>query len=906
MATSISARCWWRAATPTSSTSRASRPGRSPSAAPRSARCVDVAGLMRSLDYAVGDHARSQDADLGAAARGDARQVRQAPARRRAGGVPRGLSRGAPASCRASTTWHLLELLHAREGGVRAGLRGREPAGLDRHPAARPAAPDGPHPRRRDTERCADGACIDPVRPAAHRSRGAGRRPARRSLQGAGPARHLGRPRDPRLPAGRRRRRGLAPQRPLDASASSSRQQPDGLFEGSVDRSRALSAAHPLAGRGAGDRGSLFLRPGAGRSRPASVQRGPPLRAGQGARRQRHDCRGRAGRALRGVGAQCRARRRGRRLQLLGLAPPSDAAALSRRRLGAVRSARLAPGARYKFDIVGAGGVPLPQKADPLAQADRAAARDRVGRRPRRSRSTGTTTRWMAKRAPSGSAPTRRSRSTRCMPARGCASRCRRIPTWDDTGRPAGALCRSTWASRHLELLPITEHPFGGSWGYQPLGLFAPTGRFGAPEAFARFVDRAACRAASASSSTGCRRTSRPTRTAWRASTARRSTSISIRARASTSDWNTFIYNFGRREVQGFLIASALHWLEHFHVDGLRVDAVASMLYRDYSRRPANGSPTSMAAARTSRRSTSCAISTPWSRERCAGADDDRRGIDRLARRHRSRSPSGGLGFAYKWNMGWMHDTLALHGARSDPSRNTITTSMTFGLIYAFSENFILPLVHDEVVHGKGSLIGKMPGDRWQKLRQPARLFRLHVGPSRQEAAVHGRRDRPGARMEPRRRARLAPARRSRRTPACSAWCATSTALYRRRAGAASARRRADGLPLGDRRRSRQLASSPSCACGADRRSAGPGGLQHDAGAAARLPHRRAARRPLARDRSTPIRDSMAAATWAMTAASATTADAGARRAAVARAHPAAARRRIMLRRRRLTDGDLA
>ena len=155
---------------------------------------------------------------------------------------------------------------------------------------------------------------------------------------------------------------------------------------------------------------------------------------------------------------------------------------------------------------------------------------------------------------------------------------------------------------------------------------------------------------------------------AWRASTARRSTSTPTRAKASTRTGTRYIYNFGRREVQGFLIASALHWLEHFHVDGLRVDAVASMLYRDYSRKPANGCPTSMAAARTSRRSASCASST--------------RGRRALPRRHdrspRNRPPGpasprrstrAGSGFTFKWNMGWMHDTLHYMAARPGPSR---------------------------------------------------------------------------------------------------------------------------------------------------------------------------------------------------------------------------------------------
>ena len=201
-------------------------------------------------------------------------------------------------------------------------------------------------------------------------------------------------------------------------------------------------------------------------------------------------------------------------------------------------------------------------------------------------------------------------------------------------------------------------------------------------------------------------------------------------------DWNTFIYNFGRREVQGFLIASALYWLEHFHVDGLRVDAVASMLYRDYSRREGewvpnvHGGRENLEAIGFLRHLNAVVPNVApapswWPRNRPPG-----RGVSRPI-------STGGLGFSYKWNMGWMHDTLD-YMAQEPIHRQYHHDEMTFGLLYAFSENFILPLSHDEVVHGKGSLIGKMPGDRWQTLRQSACLFRLHVGPSRQEASVHG------------------------------------------------------------------------------------------------------------------------------------------------------------------------
>ena len=178
-------------------------------------------------------------------------------------------------------------------------------------------------------------------------------------------------------------------------------------------------------------------------------------------------------------------------------------------------------------------------------------------------------------------------------------------------------------------------------------------------------------------------------------------------------DWNTCIYNFGRREVQGFLIASGIHWLEHFHVDGLRVDAVASMLYRDYSRKQGEWIPNIYGGRENLEAIGFLRHCNAVVRERCPGAIT--LAEESTAWPGVSRPISeGGLGFAYKWNMGWMHDTLRY--MQEDPLyRNWHHNEMTFGLLYAFSENFVLPLSHDEVVYGKGSLIGKMPGDDWQK-----------------------------------------------------------------------------------------------------------------------------------------------------------------------------------------------
>jgi 1,4-alpha-glucan branching enzyme len=264
----------------------------------------------------------------------------------------------------------------------------------------------------------------------------------------------------------------------------------------------------------------------------------------------------------------------------------------------------------------------------------------------------------------------------------------------------------------HLELLPITEHPFGGSWGYQPLGLFAPTGRYGPPEAFARFVDRAHA------AGLGIILDWVPAHFPTDAHGLARFDGTALYEHLDPRegfhrDWNTFIYNFGRREVQGFLIASALHWLKHFHVDGLRVDAVASMLYRDYSRNPGEWIPNIYGGREHLEAIDFLRHLNAVVQERHAGA---------VVIAEESTAWPGvtqpvselGLGFSYKWNMGWMHDTL--HYMARDPIyRSYHHDGLTFGLIYAFSERFILPLSHDEVVHGKGSLLGRMPGDRWQK-----------------------------------------------------------------------------------------------------------------------------------------------------------------------------------------------
>ncbi|MFJ2547590.1 1,4-alpha-glucan branching protein GlgB [Pseudomonas sp. NPDC087612] len=264
----------------------------------------------------------------------------------------------------------------------------------------------------------------------------------------------------------------------------------------------------------------------------------------------------------------------------------------------------------------------------------------------------------------------------------------------------------------HIELMPIMEHPFGGSWGYQPLSMFAPTARYGSAEDFAAFID--ACHQAQIGVILDWVPAHFPTDTHGLArfdGTALYEYDNPLEG--FHQDWDTLIYNLGRTEVHGFMLASALHWLKHFHIDGLRVDAVASMLYRDYSRKAGEWVP-----------------NRHGGRENLEAIDFLRHLNDVVALEAPGAlviaeestawpgvsqpTQQGGLGFAYKWNMGWMHDTL--HYIQNDPIHRTYHhNEMSFGLIYAYSEHFILPISHDEVVHGKHSLIDKMPGDRWQK-----------------------------------------------------------------------------------------------------------------------------------------------------------------------------------------------
>jgi 1,4-alpha-glucan branching enzyme len=282
-----------------------------------------------------------------------------------------------------------------------------------------------------------------------------------------------------------------------------------------------------------------------------------------------------------------------------------------------------------------------------------------------------------------------------------------------------GGYCRELGFT-HVELMPVMEHPFGGSWGYQVTSFFAPTSRFGDPDEFRTFVDSLHRQGI------GVILDWVPAhfpRDEW-ALARFDGTALYEHAdprRGSHPDWGTLVFNLGRNEVRNFLLASALYWLQECHADGLRVDAVASMLYLDYSR-PAGGWIPNVHGGREDLE----AIAFLRELNELLYAREP--GVISAAEESTSwpgvSRPTylGGLGFGFKWNMGWMHDTLGYF--TNDPVyRRYHHHELTFSMIYAYTENFLLPLSHDEVVHGKYSLLGKMPGDRWQQLANLRALY---------------------------------------------------------------------------------------------------------------------------------------------------------------------------------------
>ncbi len=277
----------------------------------------------------------------------------------------------------------------------------------------------------------------------------------------------------------------------------------------------------------------------------------------------------------------------------------------------------------------------------------------------------------------------------------------------------------------HIEFLPITEHPYDPSWGYQTTGLYAPSARFGTPEEFARFVDGAH------RAGLGVLLDWVPAHFPMDAHGLSQFDGTALYEHADPRkgfhpDWSTAIYNFGRREVVAYLVNNALFWAEKYHLDGLRVDAVASMLYLDYSRKAGEW----IANAEGGRENWEAVEFLQRMNAEIYAAHP---GVMTIAEESTSwpkvSQPvhEGGLGFGFKWNMGFMHDTLR-YMAREPVHRRHHHNDITFGLLYAFDENFVLPLSHDEVVHGKGSLLTKMAGDDWQKFANLRAYYALMWG----------------------------------------------------------------------------------------------------------------------------------------------------------------------------------
>jgi 1,4-alpha-glucan branching enzyme len=377
------------------------------------------------------------------------------------------------------------------------------------------------------------------------------------------------------------------------------------------------------------------------------------------------------------------------------------------------------PGAHYKYEILGAGHELL-LKADPYAQEAEHPPKTASIVTRSRHRWSQADAEWLAQRRDATPLSSPMSiyevhlGSWRLNPLEG-----NRPLSYLELADELSAYVKDMGFT-HIELLPVMHHPFSGSWGYQVTGYFAPTPRFGSPDGLRQFVDRLHA------NDIGVILDWVPAHFPRDEFALARFDGTALYEhedprRGAHPDWGTLVFNFGRHEVRNFLIASALFWLREYHTDGIRVDAVASMLYLDYSRNPGEWIPNQFGG----REDLDAVAFLKECNEVIYGREP---GIVSAAEESTAwpgvSRPTyvGGLGFGFKWNMGWMHDTLAYF--QQDPIyRRYHHHELTFSLMYAFSENYILPLSHDEVVHGKASLVGKMPGDRWQKLANLRALY---------------------------------------------------------------------------------------------------------------------------------------------------------------------------------------
>jgi len=376
-------------------------------------------------------------------------------------------------------------------------------------------------------------------------------------------------------------------------------------------------------------------------------------------------------------------------------------------------------GQRYKFEVLGADGV-LRLKADPLARAtERPPANASVVFGSTHTWSAGDAA-WLEQRAASSPIDSR------------MAVYEVHLGSWRRSGPgPGDYLDYHDLASQladhvvdlgftHVELLPPTEHPYDPSWGYQVSGYFAPTARFGDPDGFRVLVDHLHERGI------GVLVDYVPAHFPKDDWALARFDGTALYEhedprQGEHPDWGTLVFNFGRNEVRNFLVAAARYWIEELHVDGLRVDAVASMLYLDYSRKDGEWVPNVHGGRENLE-------AVAFLQELNTLVHRDYPGVLTVAEESTAWDGvtrpvhHGGLGFSQKWNMGWMHDTLSYFSRRPE-HRRWHHHALTFGLVYAWSENFVLPLSHDEVVHGKGSLLGKMPGDAWQRFANLRALY---------------------------------------------------------------------------------------------------------------------------------------------------------------------------------------